>query len=88
MMKFVFSLLTVIPGSFQGALHTILTSTDFVSGVRTEIGGSGASCPRACAVGACLAAQQGPDCIPDEWKKKILRWDEYNKLADELVNFI
>jgi len=60
-----------LPGSFQGALASILTAPDFVSAVRKNILAGGDCNARANFIGACLGAKYGVEGIPMEWIEKV-----------------
>jgi len=60
-----------LPGSFQGALASILTAPDFVSAVRMNILAGGDCNARANFIGACLGAKFGVEGIPMEWIEKV-----------------
>ena len=44
----------------------------------------GDNCSRAGYIGACIAAEQGTKCIPQEWKAKTKFYSEAEKLLAEL----
>lgn len=58
------------PGSFQGAVHAVLTSDDFVSAVRKTIRAGGCNCSRSLFIGAMAGATYGLDGIPKDWIDK------------------
>ena len=60
-----------LPGSFQGALASILIAPDFVSAVRKNILAGGDCNARANFIGACLGAKFGIEGIPMEWIEKV-----------------
>ena len=60
-----------LPGSFQGALGSILTAPDFVTAVRENILAGGDCNARANFIGACLGAKYGVEGIPMDWIEKV-----------------
>jgi len=60
-----------LPGSFQGALGSLLLSQDYVSAVRNNILAGGDCCARANIIGAALGAKFGIEAIPMEWIEKV-----------------
>lgn len=60
-----------LPGSFQGALASILIAPDFVSAIRRNILAGGDCNARANFIGACLGAKLGVEGIPMEWIEKV-----------------
>jgi len=75
-----------LPHSLQGAIHALVSSTDYVQAVRMTIRAGGCNSSRAGFIGACLAAQNGRDTIPASWIEKTKRGAEMSRLADELVS--
>jgi len=61
-----------LPGSFQGALASILTAPDFVAAVRMNILAGGDCNARANFIGACLGVKFGVEGIPMDWIEKVL----------------
>ena len=68
------------PGTFNGSIHAIITSTNFKSAINKTIKAGGCNCSRANFVGAYFAALKGINSIPKEWisksrpAKNILRY--------------
>jgi len=60
-----------LPGSFQGALASILIAPDFVSAIRKNILAGGDCNARANFIGACLGAKFGVEGIPMDWIEKV-----------------
>eukprot|EP01063_Lacrimia_lanifica_P038070 TRINITY_DN7994_c0_g1_i2.p1 TRINITY_DN7994_c0_g1~~TRINITY_DN7994_c0_g1_i2.p1 ORF type:complete len:437 (+),score=88.74 TRINITY_DN7994_c0_g1_i2:189-1313(+) len=58
------------PGSFQGAVHAVLTSSDFATAVRRTIRAGGCCCSRAVLIGALAGARYGLDGLPMAWLSK------------------
>ena len=58
------------PGSFQGALHTVLTSTSYSEGIRKTIRAGGCNCSRSVFAGAMSGALYGIEGIPLDWMQK------------------
>jgi len=61
-----------LPGSFQGALASILIAPDYVTAVRSNILAGGDCCARANYIGAAFGAKFGIEAIPMEWIEKVL----------------
>ena len=68
------------PGTFNGSIHAIITSTNFKRAISKTIKAGGCNCSRANFVGAYFAALKGINGIPKEWisktrpAKNILRY--------------
>ncbi|KAL4219271.1 hypothetical protein ACF0H5_021853 [Mactra antiquata] len=77
----------ILPGSFQSAVHGVVSSTDYQTGVQATLRAGGCNASRAGFIGACLAAQHGLSSIPDTWKQKTTKYQEIVKLAEQLVEF-
>jgi hypothetical protein len=60
------------PGSFQGALHAVLTSKSYTEGIRKCIRAGGCNCSRSVFAGAMSGAMYGIDSIPIEWMEKTI----------------
>lgn len=60
-----------LPGSFQGALASIILAPDYVQGVRGNILAGGDCCARANYMGAVFGAKYGIEAIPMEWIEKV-----------------
>jgi hypothetical protein len=58
------------PGTFNGAIHAIITSKSFKTAVIKTIKAGGCNCSRANFVGAYFAAYKGLKGIPQNWIKK------------------
>ena len=58
------------PGTFNGAIHAIITSKSFKTAVVKTIKAGGCNCSRANFVGAYFAAYKGLKGIPQDWIKK------------------
>ena len=58
------------PGTFNGAIHAIITSKSFKTAVVKTIKAGGCNCSRANFVGAYFAAYKGLKDIPQDWIKK------------------
>ena len=74
-----------MPGAFLSALHGLMTSTDYVEGVRATLRAGGCNASRASFIGMCMAGQEGIGAIPEDWKKKTIRYKEVAKLCQELM---
>lgn len=75
------------PGSFQGAIHAVMTSTSFAEGVRRNIRAGGCNCSRANLAGSILGAaflfDESRGGIPHEWLLKADKGEEVFRLALE-----
>ena len=60
------------PGTFNGALHAILTSKNYKTAIIKTIKAGGCNCSRANFVGAYFAALNGFNDIPHNWIKKTI----------------
>jgi len=60
-----------LPGSFQGALASLLICEDYVTAVRKNILAGGDCNSRSILIGACLGAKLGVEAIPMEWIQKV-----------------
>jgi len=58
------------PGSFQGAIHAVLTSEDYPSAIQKTIRAGGCCCSRAFFAGAMAGIKYGLDGIPHGWMDK------------------
>ena len=77
--------LTDIPGSLQGAVHSLVRARDYVATVREVIVAGGCNCSREGLVGACLGAKYGMESIPMDWLEKTDSAKHALELAIELV---
>ncbi len=60
------------PGTFNSAIHSILTSTNYKTAVLKTIKAGGCNCSRVNFIGAYFAAIKGKNSIPRSWIKKTL----------------
>jgi len=60
------------PGTFNGSIHTIITSKGYKNAVIKTIKAGGCNCSRANFVGAYFAAKNGLKGIPKDWIKKTI----------------
>ncbi|KAH9507249.1 hypothetical protein Btru_056716 [Bulinus truncatus] len=74
-----------LPESFQSTMHGVITATDFVNGIRSTIKVGGCNASRSGFIGACWAAKDGLNTIPESWKSKTDRYSEVFDLANRLV---
>ncbi|KAK0043483.1 crystallin J1C [Biomphalaria pfeifferi] len=74
-----------LPESFQSTLHGVVTAAGYVAGIRSTIKVGGCNASRSGFIGACLAAKDGLDTIPESWKLKTKRFPEVYDLATKLV---
>lgn len=75
-----------LPGSFQSPLHCIMTMDDYQEAIRKNIMAGGDSASRAHLIGAMLAAQDGLESVPKEWREKTTRYRELEVMADRLIS--
>jgi len=76
-----------LPGAFQVSLHAVSGCTGYVDAVRSNILAGGDQSSRAMLIGALLAAEQGDNAIPSEWKARVQpdRLAEVAELAVRVV---
>jgi len=60
------------PGTFNSAVHSILTSSNYKTAVLKTIKAGGCNCSRVNFVGAYYAALNGKDSIPKSWIRKTI----------------
>ena len=60
------------PGTFNSAVHSILTTTNFKSAILKTIRAGGCNCSRVNFIGAYFAALKGKNSIPKSWIKKTI----------------
>ena len=60
------------PGTFNSAVHSILTTTNFKSAILKTIRAGGCNCSRVNFIGAYFAALKGKNSIPKTWIKKTI----------------
>ena len=78
-----FGLACSLPGSFQGALSSIIGATSYKDAIRENIMAGGDSCSRGLIIGAYLGAKFGIDGIPVDWLDKV---DNIEKILLEAKN--
>ncbi|EGZ27550.1 hypothetical protein PHYSODRAFT_353417 [Phytophthora sojae] len=74
-----------LPGSLQGSLFVLLTSSGYVEALRANMLAGGDSCSRAVVIGAVTAAAQDGDAVPAEWKQKAKDYAEVQALAEKII---
>jgi len=74
-----------LPKSFQSALHGVLTSSEYVAGVRATFQAGGCNASRASFIGACLGAKGGLDAIPESWKQKTLCFSQAKEHVEKIL---
>lgn len=79
-----------LPGSLQGALYVLLTTSGYTAAVRANLVAGGDNCSRAILVGACAAASaiqdaSAADPVPADWKAKTTQYAHIETLARQLV---
>ncbi|XP_077987053.1 crystallin J1A-like, partial [Glandiceps talaboti] len=82
-----FGIMCDIPGAFKTAVHALISLPDYKSAIRATILAGGCNASRAGFIGACKAAQNGLECIPEEWKKETCQYDKVLELATNLVQY-
>ncbi|KAL3669538.1 hypothetical protein V7S43_004925 [Phytophthora oleae] len=74
-----------LPGGFHAVLQPLFVLNDYPTAVRENIIGGGRTCRRAMFIGACFAAQDGLDAIPEGWIQKTQYFDFIEADASSLV---
>lgn len=77
-----------LPESFNLAIYFIRTyqqSTDYKSLIRRAVVSTGDNCSRILFVGACVGAVAGPKQIPEVWKKKVIEYEKYEQLTQQII---
>lgn len=74
-----------LPGGFHAVLQPLFVLNDYPTAVRENIIGGGRTCRRAMFIGACFAAQDGLESIPEGWIKKTQYFDFIEADASTLV---
>lgn len=74
-----------LPGGFHAVLQPLFVLNDYPTAVRENIIGGGRTCRRAMFIGACFAAQDGLDAIPEGWIQKTQYFDFIEADASTLV---
>ncbi|OWZ06401.1 ADP-ribosylation/Crystallin J1 [Phytophthora megakarya] len=74
-----------LPGVLQGSVFVLLTSDGYVDALRANMVAGGDNCSRSIVIGAILAAAQGKDAIPTEWKQKTKAYEETAALAEKII---
>ena len=69
------------PGSFQGAIHAVVTSNSYEEAVRKTIRAGGCNCSRSFFIGAMCGAKFGLEGIPMDWIEKTIHAESVLKLA-------
>lgn len=66
-------------------MHEVLTGNNYVDAVHETMRAGGCTCSRCGFIGACLAARDGLDSIPDIWKQKT---SNYPNIIDQAQNLV
>ncbi|KAK9812894.1 hypothetical protein WJX72_005338 [[Myrmecia] bisecta] len=74
-----------LPGSFQGPIHAVATSSSYVEAVRKTIVAGGDNCSRVGLVGAIFGAAEGSNAIPAAWKSKTHNYGTIEALVDQIL---
>lgn len=78
-----------LPGSFNLAAYFVRAcqpNTDYQSLIRRAVASTGDNCSRILFVGGCVGALTGAKQIPEEWKKKVVNYDTYEQLAQQIID--
>lgn len=78
-----------LPDSFNLSTYFIRTcqqNPDYKSVVRRSIVSTADSCSRVLFIGACVGALTGAKQIPEEWKKKVVSYKEYEQRAQQIID--
>lgn len=75
-----------LPRGFYAVLQPLFVLSDYPTAVRENIIGGGRTCRRAMFIGACFAAQDGLEAIPDGWVQKTQYYDVLETDAKALVS--
>lgn len=75
-----------LPGGFCAVLQPLFVLNDYATAVRENILGGGRTCRRAVFIGACFAAQDGIESIPESWLRKTPYFDFIQADAQSLVS--
>ena len=81
-----FGLACPLPGSFQGALASIIGATSYETAIRENIMAGGDSCSRGLLLGACLGAKFGLAGIPNEWLHRVDNIDQIILDAKDILS--
>lgn len=76
-----------LPRGFFAVLQPLFVLSDYPTAVRENIIGGGRTCRRAMFIGACFAAQDGLDSIPEGWIKKTQYYDVIETDANTLISY-
>ncbi|GFO21492.1 selenoprotein j [Plakobranchus ocellatus] len=74
-----------LPTSLQSSLHGLVTASSYVEGIRSTIRVGGCNASRSGFIGACMAAKEGFDTVPESWRSRTHRYEEVLELALQLV---
>lgn len=74
-----------LPGGFCAVLQPLFVLSDYATAVRENILGGGRTCRRAMFIGACFAAQDGLESVPEGWLRKTPYFDFIQADAQSLV---
>ncbi|KAG5192921.1 ADP-ribosylation/Crystallin J1 [Tribonema minus] len=78
-----------LPGVFSGAVLALAKAADageadFQAVIEANMLAGGDNCSRAGFIGACLAAEQGIECVPQEWIAQTTVFEEAESLVDRI----
>lgn len=75
-----------LPRGFFAVLQPLFVLSDYPTAVRENIIGGGRTCRRAMFIGACFAAQDGLESLPEGWIKKTQYYDLIEADAKALIS--
>lgn len=75
-----------LPRGFYAVLQPLFVLSDYPTAVRENIIGGGRTCRRAMFIGACFAAQDGLEALPEGWIKKTQYYDLIEADAKALIS--
>ena len=78
-----------LPYSFNLSTYFIRTcqqNADYKSLIRRVVASTGDNCSRILFVGGCVGAVTGAKQIPEEWKKKVVSYEKYEQLAQQIID--
>ena len=78
-----------LPESFNLSTYFIRTyqeNTDYKALIRRAVVSTGDNCSRILFVGACVGAVTGAKQIPEVWKKKVVEYEKYEQLAQQIID--
>ena len=71
---------------FQAVIQQLVICKDFPKAIRLNIKAGGKCCARAMYLGACIAAQDGINAIPLEWKEKTKKYGTLRSIIRAMLS--